>query len=193
MTELTQNTTATQAGTATGLTVWTVDKAHSTVEFAVKHMMVSTVKGTFREFEGTAHIDEEHPERSSVRATVDVASIDTKEPQRDAHLKSDDFFNAERFPKMTFVSKRVERVDEDTYNVIGDLTIRDITREVVLKTTFEGRVTDPWGNDRAGFEATAEISRKEFGLRWNQLLETGGAVVGDKVRIILHIELVKTQ
>jgi len=193
MTELTQNTTATQAGPATGLTVWTVDKAHSTVEFAVKHMMVSTVKGTFREFEGTAHIDEEHPERSSVRATVDIASIDTKEPQRDAHLKSDDFFNAERFPKMTFVSKRVERVDEDTYNVIGDLTIRDITREVVLKTTFEGRVTDPWGNDRAGFEVTAEISRKEFGLRWNQLLETGGAVVGDKVRIILHIELVKTQ
>jgi len=193
MTELTQGTTATQGETATGLTVWTVDKAHSIVEFAVKHMMVATVKGTFREFEGTAYIDEEHPERSSVRATVDVASIDTKEPQRDAHLKSDDFFNAERFPKMTFVSKRVERVDEDTYNVIGDLTIRDNTREVVLRTTLEGRVTDPWGNDRAGFEATAEISRKDFGLRWNQLLETGGAVVGDKVRIILHIELVKTQ
>lgn len=175
----------------TAVTAWTIDPAHSIAEFAVRHMMVSTVKGRFRSMEGVITLDEERPERSSVVATIDVASIDTAEPDRDAHLRSDDFFNAERFPKMTFRSTRVERIDDEHWKVYGDLTIRDVTKEVVLDTELEGRVKDPWGNERIGFSASTELNRKEFGLRWNQVLETGGVVVGDRVKVSLHIEAVR--
>ncbi|HXF50418.1 MAG TPA: YceI family protein [Dehalococcoidia bacterium] len=175
----------------TAVSTWTIDPAHSIAEFAVRHMMVSTVKGRFRSMEGVITLDEERPERSSVVASIDVASIDTAEPDRDAHLRSDDFFNAERFPKMTFRSTRVERVDDERWKVYGDLTIRDVTKEVVLDTEFEGRTKDPWGNERVGFSATTELNRKEFGLRWNQVLETGGVVVGDRVKVSLHIEAVR--
>lgn len=177
--------------TQTTTSTWTIDPAHSIAEFAVKHMMVSTVKGRFRSLEGTLHIDEANPSNSWVSASIDVASIDTAEPQRDAHLRSDDFFNAEKYPQMTFRSKRVEQVDEENWRVIGDLTIRDVTKEVVLDTRFEGRVTDPWGKERIGFTAETVLNRKEFGLKWNALLETGGAVVGDKVRVSLHIEAIR--
>ncbi len=175
----------------TAVSTWTIDPAHSIAEFAVRHMMVSTVKGRFRSMEGVITLDEERPERSSVVASIDVASIDTAEPDRDAHLRSDDFFNAERFPKMTFRSTRVERVDGERWKVYGDLTIRDVTKEVVLDTEFEGRAKDPWGNERVGFSATTELNRKEFGLRWNQVLETGGVVVGDRVKVSLHIAAVR--
>jgi polyisoprenoid-binding protein YceI len=141
--------------------------------------------------EGAITLDEERPERSSVTASIDVASIDTAEPDRDAHLRSDDFFNAERFPKMTFRSTRVELLGEDRARVFGDLTIRDVTKEVALDVEFEGRTKDPWGNERIGFSATTELNRKEFGLRWNQVLETGGVVVGDRVKVSLHIEAVR--
>lgn len=175
----------------TAVSTWTIDPAHSIAEFAVRHMMVSTVKGRFRSMEGTITLDEEQPERSSVVASIDVASIDTAQPDRDAHLRSDDFFNAERFPKMTFRSTRVERVDDERWKIYGDLTIRDLTKEVVLDTGFDGRVNDPWGNERVGFSATTELNRQDFGLRWNQLLETGGVVVGDRVKVSLHIEAVR--
>lgn len=175
----------------TAVSTWTIDPAHSIAEFAVRHMMVSTVKGRFRSMEGTITLDEEQPERSSVVASIDVASIDTAQPDRDAHLRSDDFFNAERFPKMTFRSTRVERVDDERWKIYGDLTIRDVTKEVVLDTEFDGRVNDPWGNERVGFSATTELNRQDFGLRWNQLLETGGVVVGDRVKVSLHIEAVR--
>lgn len=175
----------------TAVSTWTIDPAHSIAEFAVRHMMVSTVKGRFRSMEGVITLDEERPERSSVAASIDVASIDTAEPDRDAHLRSDDFFNAERFPKMTFRSTRVELLGEDRARVFGDLTIRDITKEVALDVEFEGRTKDPWGNERIGFSATTELNRKEFGLRWNQVLETGGVVVGDRVKVSLHIEAVR--
>jgi polyisoprenoid-binding protein YceI len=180
-------TTATKTATST----WTIDPRHSIAEFAVKHFVVTTVKGRFREFEGTLQIDEGRPENCSVSASVDVASIDTNVADRDAHLRSDDFFNAEKFPKIIFHSTRVERLDDSRYRVYGDLTIRDVTREVVLDGEYEGQIDDPWGNRRAAFTATAEISRKEFNVRWNQFIESGGAVVSDNVKITLEIEAVR--
>jgi len=180
-------TTETQTSTRT----WTIDPTHSIVEFAVKHLVVTTVKGRFRELEGTLAIDEGHPENSSVWAAVDVASIDTAVADRDAHLRSDDFFNAEKYPKITFRSTRVERVDDTRFKLVGDLTIRDVTREVVLDGEYEGQVDDPWGNRRAGFTATTQISRRDFNVKWNELIEAGGAVVGDNVKITLNIEAVR--
>lgn len=177
--------------TLVAVNTWSIDASHSIAEFAVKHMMVSTVKGRFGTLEGVAEIDESNPLASSVRASIDVASITTNEPQRDTHLRSDDFFNAEKFPKITFISKRVERVDAENYRVVGDLTIRDVTKEVVLDTEFEGQVRDPYGNQRAGFTATAQISRGDFGVNFNGLLETGGVIVSDKVKITLHIEAIR--
>jgi len=180
-------TTQTETRTST----WTIDKTHSIVEFAVKHLVITTVKGQFREFEGALHIDEAHPENASVSASIDVASIDTNVSDRDAHLRSDDFFNAEQFPKITFASTRVELVDEAHAKVHGELTIRDVTKPVVLDTEYEGQVDDPWGNRRTAFTATTQISRKEFGVKWNQLVEAGGAVVSDNIKITLHLETVR--
>ena len=180
-------TTATETATST----WTIDPTHSIAEFAVKHLVITTVKGRFRDLEGTLQIDEERPENSSVSASIDVASIDTNVPDRDVHLRSDDFFNAEQYPKINFRSTRVEPVDDTNYKVHGDLTIRDVTRPVVLGTEFEGDVVDPRGDRRAAFTATTQISRKEFGVKWNQLIETGGAMVGDNIKITLHIEAVR--
>ena len=177
--------------TQTAISTWTIDPAHSIAEFAVKHFVVTTVKGRFRDLEGTLRIDEAHPENSSVSASIDVASVDTNVADRDAHLRSDDFFNAEKFPKITFQSTRVERVDDTKYKVHGDLTIRDVMKPVVLDTEYEGEVNDPWGGRRAAFTATTQISRHEFGVKWNQLIESGGAVVSDKVRITLHVEAVR--
>lgn len=177
--------------TETAVRTWNIDAAHSIAEFAVRHMMVSTVKGRFGSLEGVIEGDEAHPTASSVRATIDVASIDTHDEQRDAHLRSDDFFNAEKYPHITFASKRVERVNGDNYRVVGDLTIRDVTKEVALDTEFEGQVRDPYGNVRAGFTATAQIDRTDFGVSFNGVLEAGGVIVGDKVKITLHIEAVR--
>jgi len=177
--------------TETAVRTWNIDAAHSIAEFAVRHMMVSTVKGRFGTLEGAIEGNEANPVASAVRATIDVASIDTRDEQRDAHLRSDDFFSAEKYPHITFVSKRVERVDAENYRLVGDLTIRDVTREVVLDTEFQGQVRDPWGNMRAGFTATTQINRRDFGVSFNAALETGGLVVADKVKITLHIEAVR--
>jgi polyisoprenoid-binding protein YceI len=179
----------TTAQTATS--TWTIDPAHSAAEFAVKHLMISTVKGQFTEFEGMLQIDEGNPENSSVVASIDVASVNTNQADRDAHLRSDDFFNAEKYPKMTFRSKSVRHVEGDLWKVSGDLTIRDVTREVVLDTRYEGRVVDPWGNERAAFTAETTISRKEFNVRWNQVIEAGGVAVGDSLRVTLNIEVIR--
>jgi len=180
-------TTQQQVATST----WTVDKTHSNVDFSVKHMVISTVRGTFRDFDATLQVDEEDPAKSRVSASIDVASIDTNVPDRDAHLRSDDFFGADQFPSLTFESTSVEFDGSEKLKVIGNLTIRDITREVTLVGEFGGRIQDPWGNDRAAFSAETEISRKDFNVRWNQVLETGGAVVSDKVKIRLYIEVVR--
>lgn len=177
----------------TAIGSWTIDQAHTIAEFAVKHLMLTTVKGRFRSLEGTLHIDEADPTKSLVSATIDVASVDTGVPDRDAHLRSDDFFNAEKYPHITFRSTRVAKVDDTHWKVIGDLTIRDVTREVTLETEFEGRITDPWGNDRVAFSAETAISRKEFNVRWNQAIEAGGVAVSDRVRITLNVEAVRNK
>lgn len=170
---------------------WTIDKTHSNVDFSVKHLMVTTVRGHFRDFEGSIYIDEDNIANSTVEASIDVSSVDTNMPDRDNHLRSDDFFNAEKFPKITFKSTRVEAGGDRHAKVYGDLTIRDITRQVVLDTEFEGRIDDPWGNERAAFTAKTKISRNDFNVRWNQALETGGLVVGDEVKITLSVEAIR--
>lgn len=182
-------TTAVQARVGT----WSIDPVHSIVEVSAKHMVVSTVKGLFHSLEGTLHWDEADPAASSVEASIDVASIDTGEAQRDAHLRSDDFLNAEKYPAITFRSTRVEPVDNTRWKVHGDLTIRDVTREVVLDTEYEGQVKDVWGKQRAAFTAETTIDRKAFGVKWDGLVEMGSVVVGDKLRITLNIAAVRQE
>lgn len=174
-------------------TTWTVDPAHSNVEFSIRHLMISTVKGRFSGATGTAIIDDGQPGKGQLDVTIDVASIDTREAQRDAHLRSADFFDVDTFPSMTFRSSRIERVADDRLTVTGDLTIRDRTRPVVLDVTAEGRGNDPWGGERAGFSASGKIKRSDFGLTWNQVLEAGGVAVGDEVKIAIDAELVKQE
>ena len=172
------------------MSTWQIDGAHTSVEFAVKHLMIATVRGRFGKVSGTVTTEAGAPGRSTVAVSIDVASIDTREGQRDAHLRSADFFDAERFPTIEFVGKRTVGDIEDTFRLIGDLTIRGTTREVELQVTSEGRTTDPWGNKRAGYSARTTILRKDFGLTWNQILEAGGVAVGDEVKISLDLELV---
>ena len=171
-------------------TTWKIDTAHTNAEFAVRHLMISTVKGRFADVQGVVHVDETDFAKSSVEVTIAAASLDTREPQRDAHLRSADFFDVENFPQLTFRSKRIEGKG-DRFKIVGDLTIRDITREVALDVTSEGRTKDPWGGERAGFTATTKIKRTDFALLWNQLLETGGVVVGEEVKISIDAELLK--
>ena len=186
------STTATTATTAAGtLTTWSIDPAHSHVEFAVKHLMISTVKGRFAVVRGTVRTDDADPGRGLADIEIDVDSIDTREPQRDAHLRSADFFDVEQHPKITFRSTRIADAGGDRFTLIGDLTIHGVTREVALDVTSEGRGKDPWGGERAAFSAKTAIKRSDFGLTWNQALETGGFLVGDEVKIALEIQTVK--
>jgi polyisoprenoid-binding protein YceI len=180
--------TAEKAGT--DVSTWTIDGAHSSAEFAVKHMMVSTVKGRFRSVAGTLQIDEADPTRSSIEASIDVASVDTGAEQRDEHLRSDDFFNVEAYPAITFRGTRISGAG-DEWKLDGDLTIRDVTRPVSLDVEFEGKGPDAFGGERAGFAATTKINRRDFGVNWNGLIEAGGVVVSDTVKITLNIEAVK--
>jgi polyisoprenoid-binding protein YceI len=175
---------------ATEQATWTIDAAHSEVGFEVKHLMISKVRGRFGAVTGTIVLDAGDPSRSSVNAEIDVTSIDTRQEQRDVHLRSADFFDVERFPAITFRSRAVERTGNG-FRVAGDLTIRDVTREVVLDATDEGRGTDPWGGERAAFSASVVIDRRDFGLTWNQALETGGVLVANDIRISLDIQAVK--
>ena len=173
-----------------GRATWAIDPVHSSVEFAVRHLMITTVKGRFTDVQGTVVLDEATPSASTADITVQVASIDTREPQRDAHLKSPDFFDVEKFPTLTFRSTAVRNWDADGFTLIGDLTIHGVSREVALDVRNEGRAKDPWGGERTGFTATTKIKRSEFGLTWNQLLETGGLAVSDDVKISLDVQLV---
>ena len=168
---------------------YALDPAHTTAEFVVRHLMITKVRGRFTAVAGTIEVPEGSNVPLSVDVTIDAASVDTREPQRDAHLKSADFFEAEKFPAITFKSTGIDG-SGDAFTVRGDLTIHGVTREVALDTTFEGRSTDPWGNDRIGYEAHTKISRKDYGLEWNQALETGGVVVGDEVKIELNVEAI---
>ena len=195
-TELDQESTekeraSVKVGIAPTIGVWDVDPTHSEAEFAVKHLMISTVTGRIAIARGTLYIDEAEPELSRVEVELDVGSIDTGVKDRDAHLRSGDFFDAENNPRIIFRSTRIERRGEGTGRIFGFLTIRGVTREVALDAEFEGEAKDPWGNRRAAFSATTQILRSDFGLTWNQILETGGVLVGDKVRISLRIEAVQ--
>jgi polyisoprenoid-binding protein YceI len=177
-------------------TTWKLDESHSQVEFSVKHMMFTTVRGRFAELEGTITFDAEALERSSVRVSIDAASLDTGVEDRDTHLKSADFLDTESHPALVFRSRRVEGSVEspgDAFEIVGDLTIRGVTREVILKARFEGNGTDPWGATRAGFSARATIDRRDFGLTWNQALETGGVLVGHEVKIDLQVQAVRVE
>ena len=187
----TTTTTATVTATATA-TAWAIDPTHSTVEFSVRHLMIATVKGRFAGVRGTVtQADDNDPSTAAVEVTIDAASIDTREAQRDAHLRSADFFDVESYPVITFKSRKVSDVRGDSFKLTGDLTIRGIAREVTLDVTAHGRAADPWGGQRAGFEAAGKIKRSEFGLTWNQALETGGVVVGDEIKIAIDAELVR--
>lgn len=181
-------TTSTPASTIT----WKLDPAHSSAEFKVKHMMISNVKGTFSGLSGTLIEDTADPSRSTIEASVDVGTINTGDAQRDAHLKSADFFNHQQHPRMTFKSTKVERQGEGEYKVTGDLTIHGVTSPVAFAVegpTAPGK--DPWGNTRIGLSATAKINRKDFGLSWNAALETGGLLVGEDVHITVEAEFIK--
>ena len=170
---------------------WTVDPVHSSVEFRVKHMMISTVRGRFGELEGTIEAAPDY-HRSKVRGTVKAASIDTNEPHRDDHLRSADFFDAEQHPEIGFESTRIEHVEKGTFRVGGELTMHGEKRPIEFEVTVHGVTRDPQGRDRVGLEVRGTISRGEFGLRWQQALETGGVVVGDEVRIDADISAVCT-
>ena len=171
---------------------WKIDPAHSHVEFSIRHLMISTVKGAFGDVRGTVWIDDSDATTAVVDITIQVASIDTRQEQRDAHLRSADFFDVARFPTITFRSRSVEGDHrESEFRLVGDLTIRDVTREVVLAVSSEGRLIDPWGAERAGFSAQGKIDRTDFGLTWNQALEAGGVVVGNEVKISVEVELLR--
>ena len=173
-------------------TTWNIDGAHSGIHFSIRHMVVSKVRGRFGAFRGSLDLTEGGDlTDTAIDVTIDAASIDTGTAQRDEHLRSADFFDVERFPALRYVGKRVEKLAGDRYRVLGDLTIRDVTREVALEVEYGGRGTDPWGNQRLAFEARTSIDRKDFGLRWNQVLEAGGVLVGDKVEIELEIQAVQ--
>lgn len=182
----------TQQATAVkpGITTWNIDPAHSNAQFSVRHMMISNVKGEFTRVSGTASFDPSNPTTLSAEASIDVATINTREPDRDNHLKSPDFFHAEKYPTIRFKSKRAER-SSDGMKLTGDLTIHGVTREVTLDVEGPTPPTkDPWGNTRVGASATTKVNRKDFGLTWNQALETGGLLVGDEIKITLDVELV---
>ena len=170
---------------------WQVDHAHSSIGFTVRHMVVSKVRGRFGKWSATLAFDETNPAGSSVEVSIDVASIDTGAGDRDTHLRSPDFFDVKKFPAIHFKSKRVQPKGPGRLEVVGDLTIRDVTRELALEVET-GQGKDPWGNQRAAFTAQTSINRKDFGLAWNQVLETGGVLVSEKVEIELELEAVKS-
>lgn len=170
---------------------WNIDLGHSNVQFSVRHLMVSKTRGTFNQFSGTVDYNEASPAASSVDVTLDISSIDTKDEKRDGHLKSPDFFDVATYPTMTFKSTRVEVIDDNHGKIYGNLTIRDVTKEVVLDTEFSGVAKSPWGSESAGFSASTKLNRKEYGLNWNVPLESGGWLVGEDVTIDIELEIVK--
>lgn len=172
-------------------TVWNIDPTHSEIQFKVKHLVISTVTGHFRQFEGTMETDGDDFATSFIHFAADTASVDTNQAQRDEHLRSAEFFNSEQYPKMTFHSTHVEKTGDNTYTVTGDLTIKDVTKSVELKAEYGGSMTDFYGNYKSGFEISGKINRKEFGLTWAAVTEAGGIVVGDEVKLALNVQVAR--
>lgn len=183
-------TTSTAAPSRASAGTYTIDRTHSEVLFRVRHLL-TRVGGRFHQFEGTITVDPAHPERSRVEVSIDAASIDTSVADRDAHLKSEDFFYVEKYPALTFTSDRVTATAPDTFLATGTLTMRGVAKTIELPVTALGTMRDPWGNEKAGFEASVQLNRKDFGLMWNAALETGGFLVGDEVSVTLSIQAVR--
>jgi polyisoprenoid-binding protein YceI len=173
-------------------TKWKLDPSHTLVEFSAKHLMITTVKGRITDVEGVIDIDEKNMKNSRVEATLKAASIDSRTTQRDDHLRSADFLNAEKYPDIKFRSTGIEG-DRKEFKLTGDLTIRDVTRPITLNVQFEGQTKDPWGGERAGFSASGKIDRRDFGLTWNQMLEAGGVAVGHDIKINIEVEAIKVE
>jgi polyisoprenoid-binding protein YceI len=171
---------------------FTIDTAHSRLGFVARHAMVTKVRGAFNEFEGSAVIDGEHPENSSATVTLQVASVDTRNAQRDEHLRTNDFLDAENYPTITFKSTSISHEGGNDFVVTGDLTIKDVTKSVSFPLEFQGIVKDPWGNDRIGFDGSVVINRKDWGVSWNAALETGGVLVSEKVTLEFEISAIRT-
>jgi len=174
--------------TETKLMQGVIDSAHTKIQFKVKHLMISNVMGSFKEFEGKASMIENDFTTTKVDVTIKTASIDTEAPDRDAHLKSPDFFDAEKYPEIIFKGSGMTLKDEDNYELKGNLTIKDVTKPITLSVEYGGLMNDPWGNKKAGFSVTGEINRKDWGMEWNAALEAGGVLVGDKVKILCDVE-----
>jgi polyisoprenoid-binding protein YceI len=175
-------------------TVYSIDPAHSSAQFTIRHLMISNVRGDFKSVKGTVVYDAENPAASTIEAEIDVNSLNTRDENRDTHVKSAEFFNVEKYPSITFKSSKIERDGEGEFKITGGLTILGVTKEVVLKVEGPSdEAKDPWGNLRIGASATTKIKRSDFGLTWNAALETGGVMLGDEVKIELDVELVKQQ
>ncbi len=172
-------------------TKWVIDTTHSEVQFKVKHMMISTVTGYFSSFNSTVETEGDDFTTAKVEFTADLSSISTNNEQRDTHLKTSDFFDAENHPQIRFVSSKLEKIDDENYILHGDLTIRGTTKQVELKVQYGGMIQDPWGSTRAGFTVDGKVNRKEYGLNWNSVTEAGGIVVSDEVRLHVNCEFVK--
>ncbi|MGE5409529.1 MAG: YceI family protein [Clostridiales bacterium] len=172
-------------------TAWALDPAHSRLEFSAKHMVISSVKGHFDSYNVNVHTDGDDFKTAEIEVTIDAGSINTGNKDRDNHLKSDDFFNAEKYPSMTFKASLVRQIDEEHYTVVGYLTIRGISKPIELNVEYGGTVNDPWGNTRTGFSLSGSIDRFDYDLKWNALMDTGGAIVGKTIKISGDIELVK--
>ena len=177
---------------STALTgTYAIDPAHSRIGFVARHAMVTKVRGSFNEFDGTAYLDAEDPSRSHLRLTIKAASIDTRNPDRDAHLRSNDFFDMERYPEITFVSTAVDQVDAENYRVTGDLTIRGVTKPITFDVEYTGASVDPYQNQRIGLEGRAIVNRKDWGINWNAALEAGGVLVSEKVTLEFEVSAIR--
>ncbi len=172
---------------------YVIDPTHSSIGFTARHAMITKVRGTFEQFEGWAHLDAENPAASTAEVTIEVASINTRQAQRDDHLRTNEFFDAPSFPQITFRSTGVEAVSEDAFRLTGDLTVKGTTKPVTVDFEYTGTATDPFGNMRAGFEGKAVINRRDYGIEWNAALETGGVLVGEKISLEFDISAVKQQ
>ena len=171
--------------------VWTIDPAHSSIAFIARHAMITKVRGTFEDFDGRLYLDSEHPGRSTADMIIKAASLHTRQERRDQHLRSADFFHAEAHPELSFHSTSVQQLSADTYHLLGDLSIKGVTRPVTLDLIFTGTATDPFGNERAGFEGSTTVDRTDWGLTWNSVLETGGVLVGEKVKLEFDVSAIR--
>jgi polyisoprenoid-binding protein YceI len=174
-------------------TKWAIDAAHSSVDFSIRHMMIANVKGSFHNFSATVEADVTDLTSADIDFSVELSSIDTRNKDRDGHLLSADFFDVEKYPAMTFRSTEIQKINEGEYNVTGELSLHGFAKQETFTVTFEGQGKDPWGNEKVGFSAQGSINRADYGLTWNSALETGGVLVGDKVKINLQIEASKAE